>query len=229
MTPSHPQASLILASASPRRRRILADLGAHFTVKIPDVTEVAFPNDPAGTARENAARKHAWCRARNPHAPIITADTVLDFDGRMLGKPDSLPAAKSMLRALAGRTHTVCTAVALAATEIPVMHLCQSTVTFRELTDAEIENYVRLVNPLDKAGAYDIADHGELLIASHNGSTTNIMGLSIELVRPWLLANALLDTPNRPLKNSIRVNNNHAQPSDSRTCWDGSVPPGPSA
>lgn len=188
----HPSAPLILASASPRRRRILTNLGVPFTVQIPEVVEIARPKDPCGSARQNALLKYAWCHARAPEALIIAADTVLDLDGDLIGKPESLQAAAAMLQRLAGRTHTVCTAAALTTHSAPAVHLCKSDVRFRELSADDIGNYLGLVPPLDKAGAYDIDDHGDLLIAAHTGSRTNIMGLPVEIVQPWLVTAGFL-------------------------------------
>lgn len=178
---------LLLASASARRRRILADLGLAFAVVSPRVREVLYTDDPARTARENALRKNAWCRRRHPGAAIIAADTVLDFRGRCVIKPHSMRDAAAMLRMLSGKRHDVLTAVAFSQPGSSVLvRLARSAVFFRRLSGKAIRMYLAKVNPLDKAGAYDIDQEGALIIRRHTGSRTNIMGLPRGTVTAWL-------------------------------------------
>lgn len=183
-----PPSVLVLGSASPRRRRILTELGIAFEVLTPEADEVLHVDDPARTVTENALLKNAWCRAHRSGRRILTADTVLDFEGRCVGKPGSLEEAAALFRALSGQTHHVLTAVALSApgTETAV-EVVTSAVTFRPLTDSSIDDYFARVDPLDKAGGYDIDEHGERIIESHSGSRTNIMGLPCEVVTAWLI------------------------------------------
>lgn len=178
---------LILASASPRRRKILESMRVTFNVVVPDVDEVHLDDDPEGTVRENASRKCAWARERFPDAGIIAADTVVVFSGKSIGKPESIVDATAMLRQFSGRSQTVYTGVAMARyPKAPVLHVVKSAVHFRDLSDAAIEEYVRRVNPLDKAGGYDIDQSPDLIIRAYEGSWTNIMGLPQEVVEAWL-------------------------------------------
>jgi septum formation protein len=178
---------LILASASDRRRRILAGLGVEFAVVVPKADEIMHVSDPARTVRENAAAKNEWCRERHGSCRIISADTVIDFDGRTVTKPSSIAEAKVFFEMFSGRRHKVLTAVALydpgSASATRVM---ESSVLFRQLDESTVSEYFSRVNPLDKAGGYDIDQAGELVIASFSGSRTNIMGLPRELVSEWL-------------------------------------------
>lgn len=178
---------LILGSASPRRRKILDDLGLVYDTMVPEVEEVATESRPSWTARENAIRKNVWCRERAPVAAILTADTVVVFNGRCIGKPVNIAQARDFLHMFSGRGQDILTAVAYSLSA----HSCrcevvESSVRFRSLTDSVIDEYLDLVDPLDKAGAYDIDQHGELLIESFRGSRTNIMGLPAETVAVWL-------------------------------------------
>jgi septum formation protein len=181
------QTKLILASASARRRKILAALGVAFEVVIPQVEEVVYTRDARRTARENAARKSAWCRARYPDRHSLAADTLIEFEGRCIGKARTPDEAMAFLRMFSGATHRVYTAVAMARAQAePELILAESAVRFRKLSEAEIRVYVFNVNPMDRAGAYDIDEQGEMLIAGYTGSRTNIMGLPVETVEPWL-------------------------------------------
>jgi septum formation protein len=178
---------LLLATASPRRRKILAETGVAFDVATPAANEVFYADQPLRTARENAALKYAWAQARYPGHLIVTADTLIDFDGRCVTKPSGIPEAYAILRAFSGREHTVLTALGLTSgDECPEVRVVSSGVRFRQLDDGTIAEYFRRVDPLDKAGAYDIDQHGEMIVASFSGSRTNIMGLPKEEIEAWL-------------------------------------------
>jgi len=187
------KAKLILASASARRSKILAALGVAFEVVIPQVAEVIYAGDARRTARENAERKSAWCRARYPDRHSLAADTLIEFEGRCIGKARNLEEAMAFLRMFSGATHQVYTAVAMTrAPAAPELILAESTVRFRKLSEEEIQSYVFRVNPMDRAGAYDIDEQGETLMAGYTGSRTNIMGLPEEEVAAWLRKEGLL-------------------------------------
>ena len=176
---------LILASGSPRRAKILRDLGVAFEVVKTDAPESSYPGDPERTVRENALAKGAVLSSSNPRTRhVLSADTIVWLDGRIYGKPRDLAEAKAFLRELSGRTHAVFTGVAYDGEA----RVVRSDVTFRPLTEETIDAYVAKVNPLDRAGAYDIDECGELLVASYTGTYENIMGLPVEPLKEWGIA-----------------------------------------
>ena len=186
----------ILASASPRRRDLLAELGLRFDVVVADVTEHEDPAlDPRVMVARNSALKADHVGARHPGAWVLGADTTVFIDGHALNKPADLGAARAMLRRLSGRTHTVFTGVALRHGERGVREDfgVASEVDFRVLADADIEEYLRRVQVLDKAGDYGIQEHGGLLVAARRGSLSNIMGLPQDEVRELLTRHGILN------------------------------------
>ena len=185
---------LFLGSASPRRKKILAALGCPFTVAVTDTAEIHDASDPVHTVITNALEKYRACRARHPEAALITADTLVLFEGRLIGKPADLAEAARFLRAFSGRTQTVYTGLALGlpGQHEPDLRVEASSVRFKTLTDGTIADYLRKTHPLDRAGAYDIDENGDLLIAGISGSYTNVMGLPQAPVRDWLAAHGLI-------------------------------------
>ena len=165
---------IILASGSPRRAKILKDLGVDFEIRKSDAEEVAYPHDPERTVRENALAKGSCGK-------VLSADTIVWFNGRIYGKPHDLDEAREYLRELSGNVHTVYTGVAFDG-EVKVV---KSDVKFRTLGAAEIDAYVERVKPTDRAGAYDIDESGDLIVESYTGSYENIMGLPVEPLREW--------------------------------------------
>ena len=174
-----PVTFLTLASGSPRRAKILNGLGVDFVVEKSDAAEVAYPDDPERTVRENALAKGK--AVAKPGRHVLSADTIVWFANRIYGKPKDLAEAKAFLRQLSGRTHTVFTGVAYDG-EVKVV---RSEVTFRRLADAMIDDYVARVQPTDRAGAYDIDESGDLIVAEYTGSYENIMGLPVEPLKEW--------------------------------------------
>ena len=172
---------ITLASGSPRRAKILRDLGVEFEVVKTDAPEVCYPHDPERTVRENALAKGAAARGRER---VLSADTVVWLGGRIYGKPRDLDEAKEFLRELSGKVHAVFTGVAFDGD----VKVARSDVRFRALSEAEIGEYVARVRPTDRAGAYDIDESGDLLVESYSGSYENIMGLPVEPLREWGLA-----------------------------------------
>jgi septum formation protein len=184
---------IVLASASERRNRILRDLGISFSSMSPGVEELIHDDDPRWTVIDNSLRKNEFCRRQYPQAFIIAADTIVVLKGRIVTKPLSMEEAFSFLRMLSGQTHQVFTGVAFSRPGFsPGVVVDISDVTFRTLTDAVIQEYIARVKPLDRAGAYDIDENGDLLVASYTGSRTNIMGLSSETVSRLLVSEGLL-------------------------------------
>jgi septum formation protein len=190
-----PASSLILASASPRRRELLARLGVAFTVEVAMVTEFEDPTaDPRQLVAHNAALKADWVAARHPAALVLGADTTVFLDGSVLNKPADAAEARAMLRRLSGRTHTVFTGLAVRRVADGLRRAAEATsqVTFRTLDEATIEAYLAAVPTLDKAGGYSIQDRGDLVVAGYEGSYTNIMGLPLESTKQILTQCGLL-------------------------------------
>jgi septum formation protein len=188
-------ARLVLASASPRRQQLLAEMGLVFDVMPAEVTEHEAPDaDPRAMVAHNAALKADWVAARRPDDFVLGADTTVFIDNTVLNKPGDLIEARAMLQRLAGRTHTVFTGLALrrASGELRLDEGVTSEVTFKNFDDAVIAAYFRLVNPLDKAGAYGIQEGRDLIIASWHGSFTNIMGLPVDETKQILTRVGLL-------------------------------------
>jgi septum formation protein len=189
------KARLILASASPRRRELLSQLGVAFDVVVAKVTEhEEEATDPRVMVAHNAALKADWVAARNPDALVLGADTTVFIDGAALNKPRDGTEARAMLRRLSGRTHTVFTGLAVrcARDGLRIDEGVASEVTFRTLDDAVIEAYLAKVHTLDKAGGYAIQEHGELIVEGYRGSMTNIVGLPIESTKQILTRCGLL-------------------------------------
>jgi septum formation protein len=184
--------AVLLGSASPRRAKILASLGVRFEILVPRVNE-ADGGDPCDTVRRNALSKLDWCRSRQPVRRILTADTVVVWDGKPVGKPASLAEARRWLLSFSGQDQEVLTGIAYLDGRGRVRNdVVRSVVRFRALGDGVVDAYLAQVNPLDKAGGYDIDQHGELLIAGWEGSHTNIMGLPVERLTEWLREDGVL-------------------------------------
>lgn len=174
--------SIVLASASPRRRELLGMLGLPFTVAPKTDVDESYPtNLPAAEVAPYLARlkSDAWPPATDQM--VITADTVvIAADGTILGKPSGEADARSMLRRLAGGPHTVVTGVAVATTERREIISCSTDVYFGHLTQEEIDYYVSRFTPLDKAGAYGIQEWiGAAAVERIDGSFYNVMGLPV--------------------------------------------------
>jgi len=148
---------LILASSSPRRRDLLEELGIDFEVISSTAEEDnTLPLPPAELCQHNAQLKAAEVSARYPKRIVLGADTLVFLEDRALGKPSSMQEAAEMIERLQGRSHSVITGVALLCAETAKAELfhCETTVTFKKLSNGEITHYHSLINPLDKAGAY---------------------------------------------------------------------------
>lgn len=177
-----PPASLVLASASPRRRELLARLGLPFTVDASDDPETVDPDlPPERLVMAFAERKARAVAACHPAGLVIGADTEVALHGRVFGKPAGDADAARMLRALSGRAHEVWTGLVVldAATGRIERHAVPSIVRFLELSDAEIAAYAATGEGRDKAGAYAIQGGGSALVEAIHGCWTNIVGLPL--------------------------------------------------
>lgn len=175
---------LVLASASPRRVELLRGAGFDFEILVPQVDEAHDAAlSPAELTVENARRKALAGSRLQPGALVLGADTLVYVDGEPLAKPADLDEALGMVRRLSGRTHEVCTGVALACGGAIVQELHVIThVTFKPLTDDVIRAYHAQVNPLDKAGGYGIQACTDMLLDRIKGSFTNVVGLPVDEV-----------------------------------------------
>lgn len=188
-------AAFILASASPRRRELLARLGVPFAVIPAQVTEFEEPGaDPRELVTHNAAIKADWVSERHPGALVLGADTTVFIDGTVLNKPRDEAEARAMLRRLGGRTHTVFTGIAVRrrSDALRIDEGVASEVDFKPLDDVLIEAYLAKVHTLDKAGGYSVQEETGMIIAGYRGSFTNIMGLPVETTKQILTRCGLL-------------------------------------
>ncbi|MDR2512991.1 MAG: Maf family protein [Puniceicoccales bacterium] len=179
----------ILASASPRRQKLLAHHGFFPEIIPAQVIEHEDPDaDPQEMVLHNASLKALHLAERNRDALVLGADTTVALGEFVLNKPTDLDEARAMLRRLSGRVHTVYTGVALVWREraLNSAHCITSHVRFKTLDDATISTYFQIVNPLDKAGAYGIQEGRDLIIEDYEEPISNIMGLPVEWVAEQL-------------------------------------------
>ena len=184
--PNASQPPLVLASASPRRRELLARAGVRFEVVPSGVVEEPRPGEaPRNLVLRLACEKALDVAGRlraSPRRLVLGADTIVVLDDAVLGKPADRDQAVAMLRRLVGRTHRVLTAVAVVATDRlePCSVCVESTVVMRGAAEAELRAYVATGEPLDKAGAYAAQGEGRRFVARIAGSETNVIGLPLE-------------------------------------------------
>jgi septum formation protein len=178
---------LILASASPRRRELLAQVGLKFTVAAANLNEDLLPDEAAAAYVRRLAEEKAvavWNAHKvedMPEDPLIVlgADTCVVSDGHILGKPTDTADARRMLELLSGRTHAVLTGLAAVSAQKTVRDVEVTQVTFNKLTDRDIAQYIASGEPLDKAGAYAIQGHAARWIPRIEGCYYNVVGLPI--------------------------------------------------
>jgi septum formation protein len=169
-----------LASASPRRRQLLAQIGVPHVVRVAEVDESALPGERAADYVLRVARAKALAvRSLTASLPVLAADTAVVIDGVICGKPADEAAALALLQRLSGRTHHVLTAVALAAAAGVACRLSSSEVRFRNLSRAECLAYWRSGEPGDKAGGYAVQGFGAVFIEHLSGSYSGVMGLPL--------------------------------------------------
>ena len=192
---------IYLASASPRRSALLAQIGVPFRVLAAEIAEETLPGEEAAAYVERIALAKAdagWERVQgSAPAPVLAADTVVVLDGELFAKPASEPEALAMLARLSGRTHSVLTAVALRWQEVREARVTTSEVRFRATTPDERLAYCRSGEPYDKAGGYAIQGQAAVFVEHLSGSYSSVMGLPLcetqALLRqfalpPWLHA-----------------------------------------
>jgi septum formation protein len=176
-------------------------MGVAFEVMPTDVNEVHLPGDPSGMVCENARLKYEACNTRLAAAGgeqdvaryVLTADTIVSFEGHCIEKPFSMEQARDFLRSFSGKHQTVFTGLCFGrAGTNAEPQVVESHVWFRVLSDAIIRDYLTTVDPMDKAGAYDVCERGELIIERVDGSVSNVSGLPAELVSDLFRKEGLL-------------------------------------
>jgi septum formation protein len=180
---------LILASTSPRRREILALLGLPFEVIDPEFDEITSEHRSIDDeVVDFAAAKARSVARKNPRSIVIASDTMISLNGHKIGKPNGIDDARRILRALAGRTHRICTGVViLNGTEEPGLQVVESvSVEMRDYTEEEIDRYLSFNESLDKAGAYSIQGEGGKLIASIRGDYLAAVGMPLRPIADYL-------------------------------------------
>lgn len=200
-------AQVILASASPRRRELLEQIGVRAIVQSVDIDESRKPGEPVKEyvqrlAMEKAERGFATIK-NSQKLPVVGSDTIVVIDGIVLGKPEDRQQAKEMLQQLSGQIHTVLTSVAIVTEDKKVIDTSSSEVLFNKLELQEIEDYVATGEADDKAGSYAIQGLAAQFVKNLNGSFSGVMGLPLfETVQ--LLKQCGIDPLSNNNKNKIR-------------------------
>jgi septum formation protein len=180
---------LILASKSPRRAELLRQLDLEFQTKSDGPKEIFDDQlSPYELCQLNAHRKARAVAKKNPDALVLGADTLVFLDRKVFGKPKNLKDAEQMLSQLQGKTHQVVTGVSLIhqRTHQEKLFAVGTDVTFHPLSEEQIRNYLEKINPLDKAGAYAIQEHGTMIVSEISGSFSNVVGLPLDELRAEL-------------------------------------------
>lgn len=171
---------LILASASPRRRELLTQIGLRFDVLPAHIDETRHPGeDPALYVQRLALQKARTLHSIHPEAFVLGADTTVELDSHALEKPTSRADAERMLRALSARTHHVHTGLALLSPTRQLTHLETTSVSFAAIPEADLLHYLDSAEPYDKAGAYGIQGYAARWIPRIEGDYFNVMGLPL--------------------------------------------------
>lgn len=172
---------IVLASQSPRRKELLGRMGLEFVTQASKIDESAFDGLEARELVATLSREKAQWIARqlDGETLVIGADTVVVRDGAALGKPKDAEDAVAMLLSLSGRDHQVCTGVTVCRGDRVLTQVEETQVTFRDLTEAEVRQYVSTGEPMDKAGAYGIQGLGGLMVEGIRGDYSNVVGLPV--------------------------------------------------
>ncbi|NNC04371.1 septum formation inhibitor Maf [Corallococcus exiguus] len=174
-----PTERFVLASASPRRKDLLAQLGLRFTVAAADIDETPMAGEIASDyVLRLAVEKARTVATRHPDAWVLAADTTVALGSELLGKPRDAAEARRMIARLSGRVHEVFTGIAVAGRARDAQ-VVRTQVTFRTLSPDEIDWYADTGEPLDKAGAYAIQGKGGFLVQGIDGSHSNVVGLPL--------------------------------------------------
>ncbi|MBN2182379.1 MAG: septum formation protein Maf [Sedimentisphaerales bacterium] len=189
--PEYQSTALILASASPRRRELLTGAGYEFEAVCPDIDESSF--SAAGIEPVQYAESLALAKAKSiarmyPESLIIGADTIVDSNGMIIGKPDNAEQARQIVQLLFSKPHKVITGLAICRFRdgIEIVTHDSTTVYPKEMTKEQIDEHIKSNSWIDKAGAYAIQENGDEFVERIEGSLTNVMGMPMELLERLL-------------------------------------------
>ena len=178
---------VILASASPRRKKLMKDLFPSFSIIVPEIDEsLSFKNhhNVIDIVKDIATRKCQKVSTEHPSDLVIAADTVVVIDNEIIGKPKDAKDAFNMLKKLSGKTHYVYTAYAINKDNHMIVNTVETEVLFNELSDELINSYIATGSPLDKAGAYGYQDNDQYpIVKKINGSYHNVIGFPVEEIK----------------------------------------------
>lgn len=181
------QVPLLLASASPRRKEILDSMKLRFSAQSADIDETPLQGEtPKEMVQRLALAKAEAVAVQQKKSLVLGSDSIVAINGRIIGKPEDADHAAKILKSLSGLTHEVITGVAFVhvAENLREVSFCSSSITFHELDDKKINEYIAIGEYKDKAGGYAIQGHGTELVKSYSGSFSNIVGLPVrELLR----------------------------------------------
>ena len=181
--------NIILASESPRRRELMQLMGLAFTVEPSDIIETPPAHATVEeTVKALAVQKAETVFAKHPDACVVGADTVVDLDGDILGKPHTPTRAKEYLTRMQGRWHTVYTGLAVLTPGKKDVRCCATNVKFAPMSEREIDWYVSTGEPLDKAGAYGVQGPAGVFVERVDGNYFNVIGLPLPLLYEMLKA-----------------------------------------
>jgi septum formation protein len=195
------RSTLILASASPRRRDLLLNAGLTFTIVPSRVIEDAYSiSDPKQYAGILAEAKASEVSERYPDSWVIGADSIVEINGDVLEKPATISEARQMIQMLSGNTHYVHTAYAIDCKEKDhhFSDIVSTAVLFKSLTEKEIEWYIHTTEPYNKAGGYAIQGLGSFMVKHINGSYTNVVGLPVCEVMDYLFKKGVITRDESP-------------------------------
>ncbi len=184
-------AQIILASASPRRKQLLSKAGYQFAVVHPEIDESAYSAEQVDSeqyARQLALAKAKSIAEKHPESLVISADTIVDFQGEIIGKPADAKEARQIIQKLFSAPHRVITGLAICRlSDNTELVACDNTTVFpKQITQEQITGYIKSGLWKEKSGAYDIKENGDEFVEKIEGSLTNVMGLPMELLERLL-------------------------------------------